>query len=51
MPGDMAAEFFTRVRVGTPVKIIGDAKNVTRVRKAIPVIQPGNSARLALGRR
>jgi hypothetical protein len=44
MPRDLAAEFFTRVRIGTPVKVIGNAANVTRVRRAIPVIQPGNSA-------
>jgi lipoprotein-anchoring transpeptidase ErfK/SrfK len=43
MPRDMAAEFFTRVRIGTPVKVIGSARNVTRVRRAIPVVQPGNS--------
>jgi L,D-transpeptidase-like protein len=42
-PGDMAAEFFTRVRIGTPVKVIGSARNVTRVRRAIPIVQPGNS--------
>jgi hypothetical protein len=46
MPRDMAAEFFTRVRIGTPVKVIGSARNVTRVRRAIPVVQPG-SARFA----
>ena len=43
MPRDLAAEFFARVRVGTPVKVIGSARNVTRVRRAIPVVQPGNS--------
>jgi lipoprotein-anchoring transpeptidase ErfK/SrfK len=43
MPRDMAAEFFTRVRIGTPVKVIGSARNVTRVRRAIPIVQPGNS--------
>jgi len=43
MPKDMAAEFFTRVRIGTPVKVIGSARNVTRVRRAIPVVQPGDS--------
>jgi lipoprotein-anchoring transpeptidase ErfK/SrfK len=44
MPRDLAAEFFARVRVGTPVKVIGNARNVTHVRRAIPMIQPGNSA-------
>ena len=44
MPKDLAAEFFARVRVGTPVKVIGSGRNVTHVRRAIPIIQPGNSA-------
>jgi hypothetical protein len=43
MPRDLAAEFFARVRVGTAVKVIGSARNVTHVRRAIPIIQPGNS--------
>ena len=43
MPKDLAAEFFARVRIGTPVKVIGNSRNVTRVRRAIPVVQPGNS--------
>jgi len=43
MPRDLAAEFFARVKIGTPVKVIGSARNVTRVRRAIPIIQPGNS--------
>jgi L,D-transpeptidase catalytic domain len=42
MPSDLAAEFFSRVQVGTPVRIIGDSRNVTHVRKAIPLIQPGD---------
>jgi len=42
MPRDLAAEFFSRVQVGTPVKVIGNSRNVTRVRRAIPVYQPGN---------
>ena len=44
MPRDLAAAFFTRVRIGTPVKVVGSARNVTRIRRAIPIIQPGNSA-------
>ena len=44
MPRDLAAEFFARVRIGTPVKVVGSGRNVTRVRKAIAVVQPGNSA-------
>jgi hypothetical protein len=43
MPRDLAAEFFARVSVGTPVKVIGSARNVTHVRRAIPIVQPGNS--------
>ena len=43
MPRDLAAEFFARVKIGTPVKVIGSARNVTRVRRAIPIIQPGNT--------
>lgn len=43
MPRDLAAEFFARVSVGTPVRVIGSARNVTHVRRAIPVVQPGNS--------
>ena len=43
MPRDLAAEFFARVHVGTPVKVIGSARIATRVRRAIPIIQPGNS--------
>jgi lipoprotein-anchoring transpeptidase ErfK/SrfK len=44
MPKDLAADFFARVQVGTPVKITGSTRNVTRVRKAIPLVQPGDSA-------
>ena len=43
MPRDLAAEFFSRVQIGTPVKVIGSARNVSRVRRAIPILQPGNS--------
>jgi hypothetical protein len=42
MPKDLAAEFFARVQIGTPVKVIGSARNVTRVRRAIPIVQSGN---------
>jgi len=44
MPRDLAVAFFSRVRIGTPVKVVGSARNVTRIRRAIPIIQPGNSA-------
>lgn len=43
MPHDLAAEFFARVEVGTPVEVIGNARNVTHVRKAIPLVQLGDS--------
>jgi hypothetical protein len=45
MPRDLAAEFFARVQVGTPVKVLGNARNVTRVRRAIPIVQAGDAAR------
>jgi hypothetical protein len=43
MPRDLAADFFARVQIGTPVKVVGSARNATRVRRAIPIIQPGDS--------
>jgi lipoprotein-anchoring transpeptidase ErfK/SrfK len=43
MPKDLAAAFFARVQVGTPVRVIGSIRNVTRVRKAIPIVQPSES--------
>jgi hypothetical protein len=43
MPRDLAAEFFARVQIGTPVKVIGSARSVTRLRRAISIVQPGNS--------
>src|ERR1700719_1370283 len=51
MPRDLAAEFFARVQIGTPVKVIGSSRNVTRVRRAIPIIQPGGSAYTLSGSR
>src|ERR1700740_925927 len=42
MPSDLAAEFFARGQVGTSVEIVGNARNVTHVRQAIPLIQPGD---------
>src|SRR5580704_9698826 len=50
MPRDLAAEFFARVQVGTPVRVTGSARNASRVRKAIPIIQPGESRYAAAGR-
>lgn len=43
MPKDLAAEFFARVQVGTPVRVTGSTRNITRLRKAIPIVQPGES--------
>jgi lipoprotein-anchoring transpeptidase ErfK/SrfK len=37
MPRDLAARFFGRVSIGTPVAVVGSAQNLSRVRKAIPV--------------
>jgi lipoprotein-anchoring transpeptidase ErfK/SrfK len=50
MPKDLAAEFFARVQVGTPVRVTGSARNATRLRKAIPIVQAGQS-RYAAGAR
>ena len=36
IPRDLAARFFGRVHVGTPVTVIGNARVLTRVRKALP---------------
>ena len=41
MPKDLAADFFARVQVGTPVKVVGNSRNVSRLRRAIPLLQPG----------
>jgi lipoprotein-anchoring transpeptidase ErfK/SrfK len=43
MPADLAAQFFARVRIGTPVKVFGNSRSITHVRRAIPIIQPGNT--------
>jgi L,D-transpeptidase catalytic domain len=45
MPYDLAAEFFARVDVGTPVEVIGDSRNVTHLRRAIPLVQSGDFGR------
>jgi lipoprotein-anchoring transpeptidase ErfK/SrfK len=44
MPHDLAAEFFARVEAGTPVEVIGNARNVTHVRRALPLVQAGDSS-------
>ena len=36
MPRDLAARFFGLVHVGTPVTVVGNARVLTRVRKALP---------------
>jgi lipoprotein-anchoring transpeptidase ErfK/SrfK len=36
MPRDLAARFFERVHLGTPVTVVGNARDFTRVRKALP---------------
>ena len=43
MPHDLAAEFYARVQVGTPVEVIGDARMATRLRRALPIVQSGES--------
>src|ERR1700741_4242017 len=45
MPHDLAAEFFARVEVGTSVEVIGNSRNVTHVRRALPLVQLGASSR------
>ena len=48
MPRDLAALFFERVHTGTPVTVVGSTRNLTRVRKAIPILPTGS---LVLDRR
>ncbi|MBV8225714.1 MAG: L,D-transpeptidase, partial [Verrucomicrobia bacterium] len=38
MPRDLAEQFFERVQTGTPVTVVGSTQNLTRVRKAIPIL-------------
>jgi lipoprotein-anchoring transpeptidase ErfK/SrfK len=40
MPRDLAARFFERVHAGTRVDVIGNTKNIARVRRPLPV-SPG----------
>jgi lipoprotein-anchoring transpeptidase ErfK/SrfK len=37
MPRDLAVLFFQRVRVGTPVTVVGTTNNLTHLRKAMPI--------------
>ena len=48
MPRDLAARFFERVQIGTPVTVVGSARNLARVRKAIPILAKSS---LVLGER
>jgi lipoprotein-anchoring transpeptidase ErfK/SrfK len=48
MPRDLAAWFFERVQIGTPVTVVGSTHNLARVRKAIPILPKGP---LVLGER
>ena len=42
MPADLAARFFERVHVGTTVTVVGSTDNLTRVRRALPVLPTGS---------
>jgi hypothetical protein len=41
MPRDLAAGFFERVHIGTPVTVVGSTHNLARVRKSIPILPKG----------
>src|SRR6201987_776835 len=49
MPRDLAARFFAQVQIGTSVKVIGNAGNVKRVRRAMPILPPNNFRYAAAG--
>ena len=42
MPLDLAALFFERVQIGTPVTVVGSTDNLTHVRRALPVLATGS---------
>jgi lipoprotein-anchoring transpeptidase ErfK/SrfK len=42
MPRDIAALFFERVQIGTPVTVVGSTDNLARVRRALPVLSTGS---------
>jgi lipoprotein-anchoring transpeptidase ErfK/SrfK len=42
MPRDLAVLFFERVQIGTPVTVVGGAHNLSRVRKAMPLLPTGS---------
>jgi lipoprotein-anchoring transpeptidase ErfK/SrfK len=43
MPRDLAALFFQRVQIGTPVTVVGSTHSLTQVRKAIPILPLASS--------
>ena len=42
MPRDLAVLFFERVQIGTPVTVVGSTHNLTRVRRAMPLLPTGS---------
>jgi len=42
MPRDLAVLFFERVQIGTPVTVVGSTHNLSRVRKAMPLLPTGS---------
>ena len=48
MPKELAALFFEHVQIGTPVTVVGSTFNLTRVRRALPIL-PADT--YVLGRR
>jgi len=42
MPRDLAALFFGRVQIGTPVTVVGSTQNLGRVRRALPILPTGS---------
>jgi len=42
MPRDVAALFFERVQIGTPVTVVGSTQNLARVRRALPILPTGS---------
>ena len=42
MPRDLAVLFFEQVQIGTPVTVVGSTHNLSRVRKAMPLLPTGS---------
>ena len=42
MPRDLAVLFFERVQIGTPVTVVGSTHNLSRIRKAMPILPTGS---------